>query len=425
MEQKETAMNNSKTKHLYFEIGRELLAKPNALTELILTRLGQKILVYCNTPSDADFVEVTLKKAGLQAIKLIGNVPQPKLDQALASLRQGELAALVVTDVAARLLDLKEFSVAINYGLPNDLDLYVERIGGESLADHFQEELTIISAHDLPQLSNLKKQFEGELVQGQLPTAADVASAKFKQIKEVLINLFEQTNEQSKALAETVSKDSDLQKILSSLIHFYLNANTSNNRQASPQNDFSDENQYDNKRFSSSDYRRNNERGGNNRSLRGKDSSGNGRQKDQYDRSRSASRYNSDNDSELADDRDWLDNEKENPSNTNIKVREVRFYANIGSAAGLTSESLSETIKRELTIDSDALVHSSLRPNYSFFDLNLDKLNGINIDQKFSWNIAGKQVEVSKAILLSRTAQQQTNNQNQQPQEEQSDTQSE
>ncbi len=88
--------------HIYYEVGTSLLAKPQALCDLVEYEAGSTCVVFCNSPSDADFADVILKKRGIASLKLIGYVPQIKLSKAIQQLENGEITALVLTDVAAR-----------------------------------------------------------------------------------------------------------------------------------------------------------------------------------------------------------------------------------------------------------------------------------------------------------------------------------
>jgi superfamily II DNA/RNA helicase len=51
--------------HIYFEVGTSLLAKPQALCDLVEYESGHSVIIFCNSPSDADFADVILKKRGV------------------------------------------------------------------------------------------------------------------------------------------------------------------------------------------------------------------------------------------------------------------------------------------------------------------------------------------------------------------------
>ncbi|MFO0416833.1 MAG: helicase-related protein, partial [Pseudomonadota bacterium] len=81
--------------HIYYEVGTSLLAKPQALCDLVEFEAGHTCVVFCNSPSDADFADVILKKRGVASLKLIGYVPQIKLSKAIQQLQKKEITALV------------------------------------------------------------------------------------------------------------------------------------------------------------------------------------------------------------------------------------------------------------------------------------------------------------------------------------------
>ena len=113
--------------HLYYEVGTSLLAKPQALCDILELEGGNTCIVFCNSPSDADFADVILKKRGIPSIKLVGYVPQIKLSKAIQQIQKKEVMALVLTDVAARGVPIEEFHVVVNYSVPTDPEVYFHR----------------------------------------------------------------------------------------------------------------------------------------------------------------------------------------------------------------------------------------------------------------------------------------------------------
>ena len=70
-----------------------------------------------------------LRRNGINAILLTGDVPQKKRQSLLKQFQEGQLDILVATDVAARGLHIPDVSHVFNYDLPQDAEDYVHRIG--------------------------------------------------------------------------------------------------------------------------------------------------------------------------------------------------------------------------------------------------------------------------------------------------------
>jgi ATP-dependent RNA helicase RhlB len=100
---------------------------------LLLNLLQQadtsRSIVFVNTKIAAERVTERLQRQGILAGTLSGDVPQKKREKLLARFQQGQLEALVATDVAARGLHIEGVSHVFNYDLPQDAEDYVHRIG--------------------------------------------------------------------------------------------------------------------------------------------------------------------------------------------------------------------------------------------------------------------------------------------------------
>lgn len=88
-----------------------------------------RIIVFVNTKRVADKVWGFLQGNGIDTAVLSGDVPQKKRLSLLKKFQNGELPALVATDVAARGLHIPDVTHVVNFDLPEDAEDYVHRIG--------------------------------------------------------------------------------------------------------------------------------------------------------------------------------------------------------------------------------------------------------------------------------------------------------
>ena len=89
----------------------------------------RRTLIFSNTKQTAESLGLWLKANGYAAGVLSGDVPQKKRERLLKRFKQGDIALLVATDVAARGLHIPDVSHVINFDLPQDAEDYVHRIG--------------------------------------------------------------------------------------------------------------------------------------------------------------------------------------------------------------------------------------------------------------------------------------------------------
>jgi ATP-dependent RNA helicase RhlE len=103
--------------------------KSNLLVHLMKSGFMKSTLVFCRTKHGADKIVRVLLNAGISCDAIHGNKSQGQREEALQNFKNGELRALVATDIAARGIDVEELSVVVNYDLPNVSETYVHRIG--------------------------------------------------------------------------------------------------------------------------------------------------------------------------------------------------------------------------------------------------------------------------------------------------------
>jgi superfamily II DNA/RNA helicase len=86
-------------------------------------------IIFCNRKVDVDIVAKSLKKHGLNAEPIHGDLDQSHRMRTLDGFRDGTIRFLVASDVAARGLDIPAVSHVINYDVPSHAEDYVHRIG--------------------------------------------------------------------------------------------------------------------------------------------------------------------------------------------------------------------------------------------------------------------------------------------------------
>jgi superfamily II DNA/RNA helicase len=86
-------------------------------------------IVFVRTKRGADRLVKRLRGRKVEAVAMHGDKSQGQRERALARFEDGEVDALVATDVAARGIDVEGITHVINYDTPEDHDAYVHRIG--------------------------------------------------------------------------------------------------------------------------------------------------------------------------------------------------------------------------------------------------------------------------------------------------------
>ncbi len=99
------------------------------LVNLITKKRLERVIVFTNRRDQTRRLAEKLKKTGIKAEQISGEVPQNKRLRTLEDFRNGRITVLVATDVAGRGIHIDGISHVINYHLPEELDDYIHRIG--------------------------------------------------------------------------------------------------------------------------------------------------------------------------------------------------------------------------------------------------------------------------------------------------------
>ena len=86
-------------------------------------------IVFVRTKRGADRLVKRLRTEKIEAVAMHGDKSQRQRERALSRFEEGEVGALVATDVAARGIDVEGITHVINYDAPEDRDSYTHRIG--------------------------------------------------------------------------------------------------------------------------------------------------------------------------------------------------------------------------------------------------------------------------------------------------------
>lgn len=138
--------------------------KPKLLVHLLEAENYYTTLVFSRTKYGADKIAGKLKKAKIDAEAIHGNKSQNARQRTLNDFKNGRIAVLVATDIAARGIDVDDLSLVINYDLPNVAETYVHRIGRTGRAKASGRAMSFCDVDERKYLKDIEK-----LVKLQIP----------------------------------------------------------------------------------------------------------------------------------------------------------------------------------------------------------------------------------------------------------------
>ena len=105
------------------------LEKEEATLRILRSGVFERVIIFCNTKVMCQNLSDALRRSGIQADCLHGDIKQATREKTMAAFRKGKLPVLVATDVASRGIDVDDVDAVINYDVPDENEYYIHRIG--------------------------------------------------------------------------------------------------------------------------------------------------------------------------------------------------------------------------------------------------------------------------------------------------------
>lgn len=145
------------------------------LVHLIAENSWEQVLVFVATKYSTGHVAEKLRRAGLTAGSLHGELSQSARVQAMSDFKAKTTQVLVTTDLAARGIDFTQLPAVVNYDLPRSVVSYTHRIGRTGRAGESGTAVTFVTLESFAHFQLIEKRSERviprEIVEGFEPHA--------------------------------------------------------------------------------------------------------------------------------------------------------------------------------------------------------------------------------------------------------------
>jgi ATP-dependent RNA helicase RhlE len=131
--------------------------KHQLLAQLLRGEDAKQVIVFTKTKLTASRLAKQLQREGVSADAIHGDKTQLERMQALDAFKQGKVAVLIATDVAARGLDIDHLPMVINYEIPHAAEDYVHRIGRTGRAGASGTAISLVSPEEERYLADIEK----------------------------------------------------------------------------------------------------------------------------------------------------------------------------------------------------------------------------------------------------------------------------
>lgn len=143
-------------------VDQRVFAVPPTRRRLLLQKLIEEeswgpTLVFVASRKGADTVQHKLARDGFSSDLLHGHLDQDERNLVVQRFRQGIVRILVVTDLAARGLDLPDLEVVVNFDLPRSPRDYLHRVGRAGRAGRSGKAVSFVDHSTEPHLRLIEK----------------------------------------------------------------------------------------------------------------------------------------------------------------------------------------------------------------------------------------------------------------------------
>jgi ATP-dependent RNA helicase DeaD len=145
------------------------------LLRILETERPENSFIFCNTRDDAQQLSGHLRERGFAVDLLSGELTQSERDRVMNEVREGRVAHLVATDLAARGLDVLHLTHVIHYQFPNSPEQYVHRSGRVGRVGQTGTSIALVGPQDVATLYYLRLVYGLRPIERHLPSDAELA----------------------------------------------------------------------------------------------------------------------------------------------------------------------------------------------------------------------------------------------------------
>jgi ATP-dependent RNA helicase RhlE len=157
----------------------DMARKADLLLHLVRRDGIDQMLVFTKTKIGASRLASYLDRRGVPAIAIHSDRTQGERTRALEAFKQGEVVALVATDVASRGLDIDALPHVVNFDLPFEAQDYIHRIGRTGRAGASGTAISLVAPEEVQALRAiqrlLKRAIPCQVVESFLPAGSSAA----------------------------------------------------------------------------------------------------------------------------------------------------------------------------------------------------------------------------------------------------------
>jgi len=172
---KKKTLSNDSIEQRYYTVMRKY--HKEALCRILDTEPEIYGLIFCRTKMETRELADVLIGKGYRVETLNGDLGQRERDVAMERFKGRKVDLMVCTDVAARGIDVNNLTHVINFGVPQDNETYVHRIGRTGRAGLKGVSITLIDPKDKFIIKKIERFTKKEMTLAKLPSVNEIKSS--------------------------------------------------------------------------------------------------------------------------------------------------------------------------------------------------------------------------------------------------------
>jgi len=177
----------------------------DALLRLLDVEAIDSAIVFARTRNDTFQLASALRRHGVAADALNGEMDQPERRRVLARFTDRSIKVLVGTNVAARGLDIDHVTHVFNYDLPDDPEVYVHRVGRTGRAGTSGTAISLVPSNQRSKMKSIERYTKVKVTWAPLPTEADARDIRDEQLRSNVEEWMEGSNyDRERDIAQTL-----------------------------------------------------------------------------------------------------------------------------------------------------------------------------------------------------------------------------
>jgi ATP-dependent RNA helicase DeaD len=160
--------------------------KYRLLRRVLAIETPKLAIIFTNTKHGARKLAKRLHADGIPAKEIHGDLVQEKREKIMERFRKHQIPVLVATDLAARGIDVNQISHIINYDLPQDIEIYVHRVGRTARMGETGKAITFVIPDQGPELDKIEIMINKQLKKLEVEGFTGSPPPRGEQIGEVI-----------------------------------------------------------------------------------------------------------------------------------------------------------------------------------------------------------------------------------------------